>query len=141
MSDDKHPDEEKPNPLLSMAFGLFDAVVPGALKDPERALRELVPKLRFLVVASVAKPTLAQLEAIRTLDASKSLVQIRKAIQAGDLTFGPFPGDHAEGGLNPLLAHSGLSVTLRELTAEERARQSESLDNPPPYFRNSDEQD
>ena len=140
MPADKDRNEPKPNPILAAALSVLMCVAPRALTDPEQALRDLVPRLRFLVVAKLEKPTIAQLEALRAFDKASSLVQIRKAIQAHDLCFGPFPGELAERGLMPELARHGLSASLRELTAEERATQLESVDNPPPYFRGSDEQ-
>ncbi len=137
-----HDENEKgsnPNPILSAAFGLFEGIAPGALDDPENALRDLLPRLRFLVVARVEKPTIAQLEVLRAFDKASSLVQIRKAIQANELRFGPFPGELAERALMPELLRHGLSVSLREMTGEEKAKQLESVGKLPPYFSNPNE--
>src|SRR5688572_12105365 len=57
---------------------------------------KLVPRLRFLVVARVEKPTLPQLEALRAYHRGSNLIQIQKALQAEDLQFGPFVGELAE---------------------------------------------
>lgn len=72
------------NPILSFASGLFEAVAPGALDDPERAFRELVPKLRYLVIARIEKPTMAQLEALRSFSElrANNLLRVRKAMPA-----------------------------------------------------------
>jgi hypothetical protein len=118
------PDKNPPNPILETALGILEGFAPGFLNDPEKAWRDLLPRLRFLVVAPVEKPTLPQLEAIRALDSASNLVQVRKALQAGNLQFGPYPGDMAERALLPRLAQLGLSVSLRELTEAEKAQQS-----------------
>src|SRR5262245_50609012 len=60
MPDDKNRNETDSNPILSLAMRLFERIAPGRLSDPEGALRDLVPRLRFLVVAQVEKPTVAQ---------------------------------------------------------------------------------
>ena len=113
-------DEPNVNPMLSLAMGMLESVAPGALDDCEKASRDLAPKLRFLVLEKVEKPTIAQLEAIRFFDKNRNLVQIRKALQSGKLQFGPFPGDLAETMLMPKLARGGLSVSLRRLTVSEK---------------------
>jgi hypothetical protein len=118
-----------PNPILATALGMIESVAPGALDDPEKALRALVPQLRFLVVERVERPTIPQLEALRAFDAASSLVQIRKAIQASELKFGPFPGELAERAFLPELVRQGLSVSLRELTAEEKDQHLAGLDD------------
>jgi hypothetical protein len=120
---------QKPNPILATALGMIEGVAPGALDDPEKALRDLAPGLRFLVVERVEKPTMPQLEALRAFDKASSLVQIRKAVQAGQLQFGPFPGELAERTLMPELIRQGLSVSLRELTAAERAQHLACLED------------
>jgi hypothetical protein len=120
---------------------LFEAVAPGSLDDTEQAWRDLVPGLRFLVIARVQSPTTKQLEALRRFSEFErsNLLQIRKALQRSDLRFGPFPRDMAERALVPHLAQDGFTVSLQELTAEEKAKQLEFLDDPPAYFRRSDE--
>lgn len=118
------PEKTSPNPILATALGMMEGIAPGALDDPEKALRDLVPRLRFLVVKRVENPTISQLEALRSFDSSSSLVQIRKALQVGELRFGPFPGDLAERGMIPQLTQLGLSVSLRELTEAEKAEQA-----------------
>src|SRR5262245_43193656 len=123
MPRDKEPNDADSNPILFAALRLLENAAPHALSDPEGALRDLIPRLRFLVVAQVEKPTIAQLEAVRALDKGKSLVQVRKALQAGALSFGPFPGELAERALIPKLTRHGLSASLRELTPEEKAKQ------------------
>jgi hypothetical protein len=115
-------DKTPPNPILATALGMIEGVAPGALDDPEKALRDLVPRLRFLVVERVEKPTIPQLEALRAFDSSSSLVQIRKALLAGELRFGPFPGDLAERAMMPQLVQLGLPVSLRELTEAEKTQ-------------------
>jgi len=83
------PDKEQnPHPILSTALGIIERIAPGALDDPAKALRDLVPGLRFLVVERIEKPTVPQLEALRVFDKASSLVQIRKAVQAGGLHYG-----------------------------------------------------
>jgi len=126
--------KNKSKPILSAAFALFGKVAPGSLLEPERAWRELVPRLRFLVIARTEKPTITQLEAIRSLNKAVSLVQVRKAIQAGELRYGPFPGHLAERHMVPQLVKHGLSVSLRQLSHEEQAQQLQGLDDLPPYF-------
>ena len=97
-------------------------MAPGGLDDPEEALRELVPRLRFLVVEPVEKPTIPQLEALREFDSESSLIQLRKALQAGGLRFGPFTSDLAERALIPPLIEAGLAVSLQALTEAEQAQ-------------------
>src|SRR5262249_17739297 len=138
MSATDDEDKAKPNSLLSVAFALFAKVAPRGQFEPERAWRELVPQLRYLLVDRIEQPTIAQLEVIRSLNNDKSLVQIRKAIQANELRFGPFPGDLAERTLIPQLMKHGLSVSLRELSEQEKAEQLKSIDDLPPYFQNRD---
>lgn len=124
-----NPPDQHPNPILAAALGMIESVAPGALDDPETALRALVPQLRFLVVGRVEKPTIPQLEALRSFDSGSSLVQIRKAVQAGELRFGPFPCDLAERALMPQLVELGLSVELRELTETEKAQHLGCVDD------------
>jgi hypothetical protein len=114
--------DKTPNPLLATALGIIEGLAPGALSDPEKALRDLVPRLRFLVVERVERPTLPQLEALRVFDSASSLVQIRKRLQTGELCFGPLAGDLAEQAMIPRLVQQGLSVSLRELTEAEKAQ-------------------
>lgn len=123
------PDEDPPNPILATALGMIEGVVPGALDDPEKALRDVVPRLRFLVVAPVEKPTLPQLQALGAFDDSSSLVELRKALQAGELRFGPFPGDLAERAMMPELVELGLPVSLRELTEAEKTQHFGGVDD------------
>ena len=117
----KPPGKTPPNPILATALGMIEGVASGALDDPEKALRDLVPRLRFLVVEGVENPTIPQLEALRAFESSSSLVEIRKALQAGKLRFGPFPGDWAERAIMPRLVQLGLPVLLRALTKAEKA--------------------
>ena len=83
--------DKTPNPILATAMGMLEGVAPGALSDPEKALRDLLPRLRFLVVARVEKPTIPQLEAVRSFDSASSLVQIRKALRPVSFALGLFP--------------------------------------------------
>jgi hypothetical protein len=122
-------DEQQPsNSLLATALGMIEGVAPGALDDPEAALRDLVPQLRFLAVARIDKPSIQQVRALQAFDAASSLVQLRKAIQERELEFGPFPEPAAEQVLVPELREQGLSVSLRELTAAEKAPYLDCLD-------------
>ena len=130
--------KNKSKPILSAAFALFEKVAPGSLLESERAWRELVPQLRFLVIAKTERPTITQLEAIRSLNKEVSLVQVRKAIQAGELRYGPFPGHLAKRHMVPQLVKHGLSVSLRQLSHEEKAQQLQGRDDLPPYFRSAD---
>jgi hypothetical protein len=123
------PDETPPNPILETAMRMMERIAPGGLDDPEKAWRDLVPRLRFLIVEQVEKPTIAQLEALRAFNSGSSLVQIRKALQAGELRFGPFPGDLAEQALIPQLVQLGLSVSLQELTQAEKTQHFGSVDD------------
>lgn len=125
----KPPDKNLPNPILATAMGMMESIAPGGLVDPEKALRDLVPRLRFLVVQRVEKPTIPQLEALRDFDSSSSLVQIRKALQAGELRFGPFPVDLAERAMIPHLVQLGLPVSLRELTEAEKSQHLGCVDD------------
>ena len=115
-------DKTPQNPILAAALGMMESIAPGGLADPEKALRALVPRLRFLVVQRVEKPTIPQLQALRAFDDSSSLVQIRKALQVGELRLGPFPGDFAERAMIPHLVQLGLPVSLRELTEAEKSQ-------------------
>jgi hypothetical protein len=121
--------DKTPNPILATTLAMMEGIAPGGLDDPEKALRDLVPRLRFLVVERVEKPTIPQLEALRPFDSGSSLVQIRKALQAGELRFGPFPGDLAEQAMIPQLIRQGLSVSLRELTEAEKAQHFGCVDD------------
>ena len=123
------PDKKYPNPILATALGMMECIAPGGLDDPEKALRDLVPRLRFLVVLPVEKPTIPQLEALRAFDGGSSLVQIRKALQAGELRFGPFPRDLAEQAMMPQLVQLGLPVSLRELTQAEKTQHLGCVDD------------
>lgn len=111
-----------PNPILALVLGMMKSIAPGGLGNPEKAWRDLIPRLRFLVVQRVEKPTVPQLRALYAFDRSASLVQIRKALQAGELRFGPFLGDLAERTMIPRLVEAGLSVSLRELTEAEKTQ-------------------
>jgi hypothetical protein len=125
----KSPDETPPNPILETALRMIESIAPGGFDDPEKALRELVPRLRFLIVERVEKPTMPQLEALRAFGSGSSLVQIRKSLQAGKLQFGPFPGDLAGRALIPRLVQLGLPVSLRELTQSEKAQHLGGIDD------------
>ena len=115
--------DKTPNPILETALGMIEAVAPGALTDPEKALHDLVPRLRFLVVGRVEKPTAPQLQMLRTYDSDSSVARIRKAVQTGEYKLGPFPGDLAEKMVVPQFVSLGLPVSLRELTEAEKAEQ------------------
>jgi hypothetical protein len=121
--------DKTPNPILATALAMMESIAPGGLDDPKKALRDLVPRLRFLVVERVENPTSPQLEALHTFDSGSSLVQIRKALKAGELRFGPFPGDLAEQAMIPQLLQQGLSVSLRELTEAEKAQHLGCVDD------------
>jgi hypothetical protein len=125
----KSSDDTPPNPILATAFGMMESIAPGGLDDPEKALRDLVPRLRYLIVKRVEKPTIPQLEALRAFESGSNLVQIRKSLQAGKLQFGPFPGDLAERALIPRLVQLGLPVSLRELTQSEKAQHLGGIDD------------
>jgi hypothetical protein len=141
MPEDSDSNKVRPNPLLSAAQQLFEGVAPGSLDDVEQAVRDLVPRLRYLIVGRIQSPTTKQLEALRRFSEfeKSNLLQIRKAIQTSDLRLGPFPGEMAEQALVPVLVQDGFTVSLQELSAEEQAKRLEFLDNPPAYFKNSDE--
>jgi hypothetical protein len=141
MPEDSNSSKPRPNPLLAATEQMFEAIAPGGLDDTEQAWRELVPRLRFVVIARVQSPTTKQLEALRRLSEFKqsNLLQIRKAIQTSDLRLGPFPEKIAEQALVPALAQDGFTISLQELSAEEKAKQLEFLDNPSAYFRKSNE--
>jgi hypothetical protein len=88
MLQDKDRNGTNQNPILSTALRLFEAVAPAAPGDPEKALRDLVPGLRFLVVAQVEKPALAP------LIEQKALSRFARAFRQG--SFRPFIGELAE---------------------------------------------
>jgi hypothetical protein len=88
---DKDRNGTNPNPILSTAVRLFKAVAPAAPGDPEKALRDLVPGLRFLVVAQVEKPALAP------LIEQKAFSKFARAFRQG--SFRPFLGELAKGAL------------------------------------------
>jgi hypothetical protein len=121
MSPDQN--ENQPNSIIATALNFLEAVAPRVTSDPEKALRDLMPRMRYLVVARVEKPTVAQLEVLRGFREFEgaNLIQIRKAILANDVTLGPFPGDLVKETLVPMLMSAGLSVSLRVMTPEEQA--------------------
>src|SRR4051794_7796776 len=121
------PDNEssfRRNPILSVAFGMIENVVPGGMSDTEKALRELVPTLRYLVVAPVALPTRKQMDLIRSFREFEmsNLLQTRQALRTGAVRLGPFPEHLAAETFVPVLLEEGLSVSMEEMTEEEKIK-------------------
>lgn len=107
----------------------MQSIAPGALDDPEKALRDLIPRLRFLVVEPVEKPTVRQSEELRVIDWGSSLVQIRKALHAGALRIGPLPVEVAERSMTPPFLEVGVPASLRDLTDSEKAQKLRCIDD------------
>lgn len=124
--------EESGNPILNMAFALMEAVAPGGLNDPAKAWRELVPRLRYVVIAKTENPSVTQLKAVQSFSSSffnfqgHNLLEIRKALAQGELRLEPAPEDFAAP-LQKTLAETGLQVNLVPLTEEEQAKRLEIL--------------
>jgi hypothetical protein len=135
----KENPEPPNNPILNAAFNLFEAIAPGSLDNPEKALRELVPRLRYVVIAKMDKPSVAQMRTLQFLGEFKSrnLLEIRKSLEQGDTRMGPIPAEFAEAS-RANLAAAGFHTRIEALTEEEKAQQLDALNNPPPYFKQNE---
>jgi hypothetical protein len=124
MPDENRINNASPNPFLDVAKRLFETVAPGGLNDPEKALRDLVPKLRYVVVERTETPTTKQLQVLRCFSEfeQSNLLQTRRTLQSSPIRLGPFPQELAERSFVPLLLASGLNVSLQELTPEEKEK-------------------
>ena len=127
--------EPSSNPFVAWTNHFFEAVAPGSLDDPGRAWRELVPQLRFSVIANVPHPAPSQLQALRRFSEFEqcNLLQVRRSLQKADLRLGPFPQNLTQPLIESLVA-DGFMVSIKELTAHEQAEQLDGLENPPPYL-------
>ena len=99
----------------------LDFIVSLIPKNPERALSALLPKLRFIELAPVAAPTVAQIKFVRTLDpySNTSISEIKRQIQAGTIKLGPYHRGFGSGTMKRQLEKLGLVVTSRSLSDAE----------------------
>src|SRR5688500_10706140 len=91
--------------------------------EPKTLLDEIVPTLRWLCIAPVPAPTIAQLRALQAWDpyTGKNLLEVRRALVAGAARLGPFPEGDALVFGEGLLEPADLHWCLETLTPEERA--------------------
>jgi hypothetical protein len=114
------------NLILQAAFGLLESVAPGFNDDPEKAYKDLVPRLRYIVVAATQSPTITQLRALQGLSTSfygfegRNLIEIRRALEQGLVRLEPVVEQFAAISQAQLQA-VGLDATLVPLTAAEQA--------------------
>ncbi len=115
-------EEGEKNPILEMSLALIEATAPGALSDPEQAFRNFVPDLRHVVVSRMEKPSVAQLKLLQnnTTFENQNLVQVRKALEQGDVVLDASPSRFAA--LEAaVLEQAGFRVSVVPLSGEEQA--------------------
>lgn len=127
------------NPILNTALNMLDSFAPGMLEDPEQAFKELVPRLRYVTIEKMEKPSMNQLKSLQGFDAfeGENLVGIRKMIQGGASKLGPIPLEYAEVWQSKL-AEDGFDARIVELTADEQEARLDFIKHPPEYFRKNE---
>ncbi len=115
-------EEAERNPILEMSLGLIEATAPGALSDPEQAFRNFVPDLRHVVVSRMEKPSVAQLKLLQghTTFENQNLMQVRKALEQGDVVLNASPSRFAAL-MAAELGQAGFHVIVVPLSDEEQA--------------------
>lgn len=125
------------NRILDTAFGLFDAIAPSVLSDPEKALRKLVKSMGWIQIEKKGKVSVDQLKLLQELDLfeGKNLIQIKRTIESESPKIGPITKKIAKLLTIPILRRAGLGAEFVPLTPEEQVEQLNDIDNPPDYFK------